>query len=141
MFILTISSLKSLRHYLKIVNIQYNLCTYTVINAFGGLVILRAIAGNITRYSREIYSQLRSLLQHCFFPAIAGNCPSFVFPAITGIFPRFNQGIFPGSTWVLSQVQHGYCPRFNLGIVPGLNIPVSITHKCINVWQCSGQCA
>ena len=62
MFILTISSLKSLRHYLKIVNIQYNLCAYTVINAFGGLVILRAIAGNITSYSREIYGQLKSLL-------------------------------------------------------------------------------
>ena len=34
----------------------------TVINAFGGLVILRAIAGNITSYSREIYGQLKSLL-------------------------------------------------------------------------------
>ena len=35
---------------------------HTVINAFGGLVILRAIAGNITSYSREIYGQLKSLL-------------------------------------------------------------------------------
>ena len=39
---------------------SYPACT--VINAFGGLVILRAIAGNITSYSREIYSQLKSLL-------------------------------------------------------------------------------
>ena len=30
--------------------------------AFGGLVIYSALAGNITRYSWEIYSQLKSLL-------------------------------------------------------------------------------
>ena len=35
---------------------------YTVINACGGLVILRAIAGNITSYSKEIYGQLKSRL-------------------------------------------------------------------------------
>ena len=34
----------------------------TVINAFGGLVILHAIAGNITSYSRKMYGQLKSLL-------------------------------------------------------------------------------
>ena len=34
---------------------------YTVIKAFGGLVIFRAIAENITSYSREIYGQLKSL--------------------------------------------------------------------------------
>ena len=78
--------------------------SHTVIKAFGGLVIYRAIAGNITSYSREIYSQLKSLLQHGFPPAIAGNCPSFVFPAIAGIFPRFNLGIVPGSAWELSQL-------------------------------------
>ena len=37
-------------------------CIYTVIKAFGGLVIFRAIAGNITSYSREIYAPLKSLL-------------------------------------------------------------------------------
>ena len=79
---------------------------YTVIKAFGGLVIYRAIAWNITSYSREIYSQLKSLLEHGFFSAIAGNCPNLVFPAIAGIFPRFNLGLLPG-------------PRLNLGIVPG----------------------
>ncbi len=41
-------------------DLSFNL--HTVINAFGGLVILRAIAGNITSYSREIYGQLKSLL-------------------------------------------------------------------------------
>ena len=103
----------------------------TVIIAFGGLVILCAIAGNITRYSREIYSHLKSLLQHSFFPAIAGNCPSFVFPAIAGIFPRFNLGIVPGSTCVLSQVQPGNCPRSE-------HLLVKIG---ISVWQCSGKSA
>ena len=39
-----------------------NFIACTVINAFVGLVILRAIAGNITSYSREIYGQLKSLL-------------------------------------------------------------------------------
>ena len=37
-------------------------CIYTVIKAFGGLVIFRAIAGNINSYSREIYAPLKSLL-------------------------------------------------------------------------------
>ena len=60
-----------------------------MINAFGGLVILRTIAGNITSYSSEIYGQLKSL--HGFFPAIAGNCPRFVFP-MTGKYPRLNLG-------------------------------------------------
>ena len=34
----------------------------SVIKAFGGLVIFRAIAGSITSYSREIYALLKSLL-------------------------------------------------------------------------------
>ena len=34
-----------------------------------------------------------------FFPIY-----SFVFPAIAGIFPRFNLGIVPCSTWELSQL-------------------------------------
>ena len=33
---------------------------YTVIKAFGGLVIFRAVAGNITSYSREIYAPLKA---------------------------------------------------------------------------------
>ena len=78
--------------------------SYTVIKEFGGLVIFRAIAGNITSYSREIYAPLKSLLLHGFFPAIAGFFPSFVFPAIAGIFRRFILGIVPGSAWELSQL-------------------------------------
>ena len=41
---------------------EMNNTVYTVKKAFGGLVIYRAIAGNISSYSREIYSQLKSLL-------------------------------------------------------------------------------
>ena len=59
----------------------------TVLKVFGGLVIFRAIAGNITSYSRD------SLLLHGLFTAKAGNCPSFAFPAIDGIFLTFNLGI------------------------------------------------
>ena len=77
--------------------------TYSVIKAFAGLVIFRAIAGNITSYSCEIFGHLNSLLKHGLFPAIAGNCSSFVFPAIAGI----------------SQVQPGTSPRLKLRLVPG----------------------
>ena len=89
-----------------------------MINAFGGLVILDAIAWNFTSYSREINGQLKSLLKHGFFPAIAGNSPSFVFPAIAGIFLRYNLGIVPGSTCVFSQVQ----PRSKHFLVKNNNV-------------------
>ena len=64
-----------------------------MIKAFGGLEIIRAIAGNINSSSREIYAQIKSLQQQGFFSAIARNC--FVFPAIAGIFPRNFLGIVP----------------------------------------------
>ena len=39
-----------------------------------------------------------------FFPFIAGNCPSFAFLAIAGMFLRLNLGIVPGSAWEFSQL-------------------------------------
>ena len=69
-------------------------CIYTVINAFGGLVIFRAIAGNINSYSREIYAPLKSLLWHGFFPAIAGFCPSYSW--------ILSQLCFPCNCWYFS---------------------------------------
>ena len=74
-----------------------------MIKAFGGLVIFRAIAGNITSYSREIYAPLKSLLLHGLFPSY-----SRIFPQLC----------FPCNCWYFSQVHPGYCPRFSLGIVP-----------------------
>ena len=87
----------------------------TVIKAFGGLVTFCAIAGNITSGSREIYASLKSNPCYCTVFSqlyVAGFCSSFVFPAIAGIFPRFNLWFVPGSTFVLSQVQPGNCPSF-----------------------------
>ena len=69
---------------------------HTVIKAFVGLVILPAIAG------KYIPAQIPAIAR--FSPALASNCPSFVFPAIAGIFPRSNLGIVPGSSWELSQL-------------------------------------
>ena len=81
----------------------------TVINAFGGLIIFRAIAGNITSYSREIYGQLK-------FPAIAQFFPSYSW--------ELSQLCFPCNCWYISQVQPGYCPRFNLGICTRVNLGI-----------------
>ena len=59
---------------------------HIVIKPFGCLVIFRAIAGKFLHG----FSQLR----------IAGNCPSFVFPACAGIFPKFNLVIVPACNGV-----------------------------------------
>ena len=75
--------------------------SYTVIKAFGGLVIFRAIAS-----------------QH--YQIKKGNICTAQIPAIAWFFPSYSwilsQLCFPCNFWYFSQVEPGYCHRFNLGI-------------------------